>query len=96
MPRIAYSIELTATESIGEPSDDQLDSVTVYNAREIEVLTLITQGLSNQDVSEKITMSEQTRKSHIRQAHHRSRSPPHSQGVPWTILHGFAPPIQVR
>lgn len=89
---LARSIELTAAgESIGE-QEDRLGTVAGLTTREVEVIALITQGLSNKDIADKLVVSVNTLKSHIRQAYRKVDVTTRSQAVSWAITHGFAPP----
>lgn len=90
---LVRAIELTAAgEPIGEPTDDRLGTVAGLTTREVEVLALITQGLSNKDIAAKLVLSVNTLKSHIRQAYRKIQVSTRSQAVSWAITHGFAPP----
>lgn len=89
---LVRSIELTAAgESIGE-HEDRMSTVAGLSTREVEVLALITQGLSNKEIAEKLVVSVNTLKSHIRQAYRKIDVTTRSQAVSWAITHGFAPP----
>ena len=89
---LVRSIELTAA---GEPIDereDRLGTVAGLTTREVEVLALIAQGLSNKEIAAKLVLSENTLKSHIRQTYHKIEVANRGQAVSWAITHGFAPP----
>lgn len=89
---LARAIEITATgEPIGD-HEDPLGTIAGLTAREVEVLALITQGLSNKEIAAKLVLSDNTLKSHIRQAYRRIEVTNRSQAVSWAITHGFAPP----
>lgn len=89
---LVRAIEMTASgEPIGE-REDRLGTVAGLTTREVEVLALITQGLSNADIAEKLVVSVNTLKSHIRQAYRKIEVTTRSQAVSWAITHGFAPP----
>ncbi|MER6970006.1 response regulator transcription factor [Nocardioides sp. NPDC000445] len=88
---LVRSIEATAAgEPIGE-HEDRMSAVAGLTSREVEVLALITQGLSNQEIAAKLVMSVNTPKSHIRQAYRKIEATTRSQAVRWAITHGFAP-----
>ncbi len=59
--------------------------------REIDVLTLITQGLSNQEIAEQSYLSINSVKTYIRSAYRRIGVTSRSQAVVWCLQHGFAP-----
>jgi DNA-binding NarL/FixJ family response regulator len=89
---LVRTIELAAAgEPIGE-REDRLATVVGLTTREVEVLALITQGLSNKDIADKLVVSVNTLKSHIRQAYRKIEVTTRSQAVSWAITHGFAPP----
>lgn len=89
---LVRSIELTAAgQPIGE-HEDPMATVAGLTTREVEVLALITQGLSNKDIAAKLVVSVNTLKSHIRQAYRKIDVTTRSQAVSWAITHGFAPP----
>ncbi|WP_246142581.1 response regulator transcription factor [Nocardioides rubriscoriae] len=58
--------------------------------REIDVLTLITQGLSNQEIAEQSYLSINSVKTYIRSAYRRIGVTSRSQAVVWCLQHGFA------
>lgn len=89
---LVRSIELAAAgEPIGE-HEDRISTLAGLSTREVEVLALITQGLSNKEIAEKLVVSVNTLKSHIRQAYRKIDVTTRSQAVSWAITHGFAPP----
>lgn len=89
---LVRSIELAAAgEPIGE-HEDPMGTLAGLSTREVEVLALITQGLSNKEIAEKLVVSVNTLKSHIRQAYRKIDVTTRSQAVSWAITHGFAPP----
>jgi len=89
---LVRAIELTAAgQPMGE-REDRLGIVAGLTTREVEVLALITQGLSNKEIAAKLVLSVNTLKSHIRQAYRKIEVSTRSQAVSWAITHGFAPP----
>lgn len=59
--------------------------------REAEVLALIVQGLSNQEVADRAYLSINTVKSYIRSGYRKMGVESRSQAVLWGIDHGFRP-----
>ena len=61
------------------------------SAREAEVLALITQGLSNQEIADRTYLSINSVKTYIRTAYRKIDVTRRSQAVAWGTTHGFEP-----
>lgn len=59
--------------------------------REAEVVALITQGLSNQQIADRIYLELNTIKSHVRTAYGKIGVTSRSQATLWGLANGFAP-----
>jgi len=59
--------------------------------REAEILTLICQGLSNQQVAQKLYLSINSIKTYIRSMYRKIGAGSRSQAVIWGLRHGFSP-----
>ncbi len=59
--------------------------------REAEVLALITQGLSNQEIADRLYLSINSIKTHIRKLYAKIDVRDRSQALLWGIDHGFRP-----
>jgi DNA-binding NarL/FixJ family response regulator len=60
--------------------------------REAEVIALITQGMSNQDIAHTLALSTNTIKSYIRSAYRRMNVTSRSTAILWAVDHGFSRP----
>lgn len=63
----------------------------VLTVRESEIIALITQGLSNQEIAERAFLSINTIKSYIRSSYRKMNVTTRSQAVLWGIDHGMRP-----
>ncbi|GAB7003412.1 response regulator transcription factor [Nocardioides sp. AN3] len=91
-PELLAAIERVAD---GKPQEEQVDWIgqeAGLSPREVEVLSLVTQGMSNQEISERLFLTINTLKSHIRQAYKKIGVSSRAQAVAWCMQHGFAPP----
>lgn len=61
------------------------------SAREAEVLALITQGLSNQEIAQRTYLSINSVKTYIRTAYRKIDVSRRAQAVAWGMRHGFEP-----
>ncbi|MGZ5401338.1 MAG: response regulator transcription factor, partial [Nocardioides sp.] len=59
--------------------------------REAEVLALITQGLSNQEIADRVFVSINTVKTYVRSAYRKIEVTRRSQAVVWALENGFKP-----
>lgn len=89
---LVEAVELTA---IGKPVPDQeehLGNGAGLSQREVEILSLIAQGLSNQEIVDRLHLALNTLKSHIRSTYRKINVSSRSQAVAWAMQNGFAPP----
>ena len=61
------------------------------SAREAEVIALITQGLSNQEIADRSYLSINSVKTYVRTAYRKIDVTRRSQAVVWGMTHGFSP-----
>jgi len=61
------------------------------SAREAEVIALISQGLSNQDIADRTYLSINSVKTYIRAAYRKIGVETRAQAVIWGLTHGFEP-----
>ena len=69
---------------------------TGLTAREAEIIALITQGLSNQEIAERSYLSINSVKTYIRTAYRKIGVERRAQAVLWGIKHGFEPDVLRR
>jgi DNA-binding NarL/FixJ family response regulator len=60
-------------------------------AREAEVIALITQGLTNQEIADKVYLSINSVKTYVRTAYRKMDVQRRAQAVAWGLNNGFAP-----
>lgn len=89
--------EFVVSSSIGQPlgagsrGADWPGKSKGLNAREAEVIGLVTQGLSNQEIAERVYLSINSVKSYIRSAYRTMGVTSRSQAVLWGVENGMAP-----
>ncbi len=66
------------------------------SAREAEVLALITQGLTNEQIARRSYLSINSVKSYVRSAYRKTGVSSRSQAVLWGVRHGFEPDVVRR
>jgi DNA-binding NarL/FixJ family response regulator len=76
-------------EEIDDPDVATLAELHHLSVREGEILRLISQGLSNQEIAERAYLSINTVKSYIRSAYRRMGVESRSQAILWAIDRGF-------
>lgn len=82
-PRPAAAVPKTQHPRVRSPMRDDL------TAREVQVLTLITQGLSNAEVGEELGLSINSIKTHVRTAYQKIGVCRRTQAVAWGLEHGL-------
>ena len=76
-------------EEVDDPDVATLAELHHLSVREGEILRLISQGLSNQEIAERAYLSINTVKSYIRSAYRRMGVESRSQAILWAIDRGF-------
>lgn len=92
-------VRVAAGEHVVEPRPIESDNEAVawpgreagLSARESEVVTLITQGLTNDQIASNTMLSINSVKSYIRSAYHKMGVQRRSQAVLWGVNNGMAP-----
>ncbi|MCD4534541.1 LuxR C-terminal-related transcriptional regulator [Nocardioides sp. cx-169] len=86
---------MSSTESGTAPEGTEVPSTSTTNlsARESEIVALIVQGLSHQEIAETAFLSINSVKTYIRTAYRKMGVTRRSQAVGWAIQHGFAPEV---
>jgi NarL family two-component system response regulator LiaR len=85
---------VSTTESDTPPDGLQVPTVpsAPLSTRETEILTLIVQGLSNQEIADRSYLSINSVKTYVRTAYKKMGVTRRSQAVVWAMQHGFEPP----
>ncbi len=92
--------KIHAGEVLLPPTDSDPDSAVSgdwpgreegLTAREAEVIALITQGLSNQDIAQQTCLSINSVKSYIRSGYRKMGVTSRTNAVLWGLQHGFSP-----
>lgn len=107
--RVAAGERGVVVRGEAEDADESLDAGRVarppgrwpgmdhqLSPREAEVVAFITQGLSNQDITERAYLSMNTVKTYIRSAYLKMGVTTRSQAVRWGMQHGMDNPRQIR
>ena len=76
-----------------KPESDWPGKEHGLTVREAEIIALITQGLSNQEIAERSYLSINSVKTYIRTAYRKIGVERRSQAVLWGIKHGFEPDV---
>jgi DNA-binding NarL/FixJ family response regulator len=71
---------------------DHVEASVGLTPREIEVLSLIAQGMSNVQIAERLYLSINSVKTYIRSAYAKIGATSRSRAVAWCLQHGFPPP----
>lgn len=89
-PELVEAIELLADDQPVPEHHLGIRDSAGLTTREEEIVALIAQGFSNQEIIEKLVLSINTLKSHIRSAYTKMGVQTRAQAVSWAIQHGFA------
>ncbi len=76
-----------------KPDSDWPGKAQGLTVRESEIVALITQGLSNQEIADRSYLSINSVKTYIRTAYRKMGVERRSQAVLWGIKHGFEPDV---
>ena len=87
------SSRAAAARSTRSPSGAWPGKEHGLTVREAEIIALITQGLSNQEIAERSYLSINSVKTYIRTAYRKIGVERRAQAVLWGIKHGFEPDV---
>ncbi len=95
--RVAYTrLSLHRLRSLSQPLPPDRAKLACRRSapgcNDLEILALIAQGLPNSDIAARLFMTENTVKSHVRNAYRKIGAASRSQAVAWAMRNGFAPP----
>lgn len=90
--RSADLVEAVEAVAAGRPMTSQVPIAPAgLSPREEEILSLIAQGLSNQEITEKLVLTLNTLKSHVRTTYRKIGVTTRAQAVAYALHHGFPP-----
>lgn len=90
-PQGGVDADLAAELADGESSGSWPGKAQGLSAREAEVVSLISRGLSNQEIAERTYLSINSVKTYIRTAYRKIGVTRRSQAVAWGLQHGLLP-----
>jgi DNA-binding NarL/FixJ family response regulator len=76
---------VAAGSTLPRPAEEQ----GPLSAREAEIVTLVVEGLSNEEIARRLFISMNTLKSHIRRAYRKMGVSTRAQAVAWATQHGL-------
>ena len=82
-----------AADAVVSPGADWPGRLEGLSAREAEVVALITQGLSNEEIASSAYLSINTVKTYIRNAYRKMGVTRRAQAVRWGVQHGMVPGV---
>jgi DNA-binding NarL/FixJ family response regulator len=83
-------IDPTVGSSMSEVRANRLGADVGLSEREVEILTLIAQGIPNQQIASRLFLSINSVKTYIRTAYRKIGVASRAEAVGWAIRHGFA------
>lgn len=89
--QLIETIECTLDGKPVSHRDDRADLGVGLTPREVETLALVTEGLSNEEIAQRLFLSTNTLKSHIRQCYRKIGAKSRAQAVAWAMQHGLTP-----
>ena len=87
---------LARLRATGPPADELAGPLSELSKRELEVLVLLAQGLTNHEIAERLVISEHTVHRHVANILRRLRLPSRAAAAALAGRHGLAQPPQVR
>lgn len=72
-----------------DDADGRLGGDVGLTVREVQVITLIAQGRTNQEIAKELYLSPNSIKTYVRTAYRKIGASSRSQAVSWAIRHGF-------
>lgn len=90
---LVEAIELTAAGENPAPRTSQPEQVAALTVREMQILSLITQGYSNNEIAACLGVTANTLKTHVRQIYRKIGVDSRAQAVGIALQHGFVPTL---
>ena len=78
-----------AVRLLDEPAAPVMVTTTVLSPRELEVVALIAQGLTNRQIAERLVISERTTHAHVRNILDKLDLGSRTQVATWAVEHGL-------
>jgi DNA-binding NarL/FixJ family response regulator len=88
---LVEAIEKAAVGRFVGGHPDRVGNELGLTTREVEVLSLLTQGLSNQEIAARLYVTPSTLKTHIQRTYRQIGVSTRAQAVAWAMQHGFQP-----
>lgn len=86
---LVEAIELRLEDRLRPGPEENLGHDAGLTPREVEVLTLIAQGLSNKEITERLELTANTLKSHVRAIYRKIGVNSRARAVAWAVQDGF-------
>jgi len=86
-----HSIYLPGAAIVGEPARDEVSDYADLTRREVEILRLVSEGLSNAELARMIWVTEQTVKFHLSNIYRKLNVANRTEASRWAQVHGLLP-----
>ncbi len=87
------SIAARALAALAGGKTSRINSATELTGREIEVLALLAQGMTNKDIAQMLFLSVRTIEAHLRSIYSKLNVASRTEAALWAVKNGFAPQL---